>query len=135
MPFTIHSSGPTTVVTVDGTLMASNRGELKEMVLREVERGTRQFQIDCRDTSYIDSSGLGVLVSLAKAIRDRGGEIRIANLNHDLRTLFSLTKLDTLLRIEEAGGDGPAGRGARLTPPPPPSIRHGEMPPEIRSEA
>ena len=47
----------------------------------------------------IDSSGLGVLVSLAKRIRDAGGELRLANLHDELQTLFELTKLDTLFQI------------------------------------
>jgi anti-sigma B factor antagonist len=40
-----------------------------------------------------------VLVSLSKKIREQGGELRLANLNEDLRTLFELTKLDTLFHI------------------------------------
>jgi len=48
---------------------------------------------------YIDSSGLGVLVSLSKKIREQGGELRLAGLNADLQTLFELTKLDTLFSI------------------------------------
>jgi anti-sigma B factor antagonist len=40
-----------------------------------------------------------VLVSLSKKIREQGGELRLANLNDDLRTLFELTKLDTLFHI------------------------------------
>ena len=36
---------------------------------------------------------------LAKKIRDQGGDLRLANLNDDLQTLFELTKLDTLFQI------------------------------------
>jgi anti-sigma B factor antagonist len=57
--------------------------------------------IDFAQTGYIDSSGLGVLVSLSKKIREQGGELRLSSLNEDLRTLFELTKLDTLFRIAD----------------------------------
>ena len=50
-------------------------------------------------TGYIDSSGLGVLVSLSKKIREQGGDLRLAGLNEDLQSLFELTKLDTLFAI------------------------------------
>jgi anti-sigma B factor antagonist len=50
-------------------------------------------------TGYIDSSGLGVLVSLSKRIRELNGDLRLSNLNDDLKTLFELTKLDTLFQI------------------------------------
>ena len=46
-------------------------------------------------------SGRGVLVSLSKKIREQGGELRLSSLNEDLRTLFELTKLDTLFRIAD----------------------------------
>jgi len=44
-------------------------------------------------------SGLGVLVSLSKKIREAEGELRLSSLNMDLQTLFELTKLDTLFQI------------------------------------
>ena len=55
--------------------------------------------VDFTRTGYIDSSGLGVLVSMSKKIREQGGELRLAGLNEDLQTLFELTKLDTLFAI------------------------------------
>ena len=60
-------------------------------------------QLDGQQTGLIaiDSSGLGVLVSLSKKIREQGGELRLANLNDDLKTLFELTKLDTLFQIAD----------------------------------
>ena len=64
-------------------------------------RASRKFLIDFSQTGYIDSSGLGVLVSLSKKIREQGGELRLANLNDDLQTLFELTKLDTLFQISD----------------------------------
>ena len=57
-------------------------------LLDELERGEKKFLIDFAQTGYIDSSGLGVLVSLSKKIREQGGELRLANLNDDLKTLF-----------------------------------------------
>ena len=42
-----------------------------------------------------------MLVSLSKKIREQGGELRLARLNEDLRTLFELTKLDTLFQISD----------------------------------
>ncbi len=99
MGFRIRKSGNACVVEVEGQLIVGNRQELKQLVLDELERGDRKFLIDFTQTGYIDSSGLGVLVSLSKKIREAGGELRLAGLNEDLRTLFELTKLDTLFNI------------------------------------
>ena len=102
MGFQVNRQDGVTVVDVEGQLIVGNRQELKQKVLEELETGERKFVIDFSDTGYIDSSGLGVLVSLSKKIREQGGELRLASLDEDLRTLFELTKLDTLFKIADS---------------------------------
>jgi anti-sigma B factor antagonist len=101
MSFTLNKQGDVVVVEVEGQLIVGNRQELKQKVLDELEKGDHKFLIDFKQTGYIDSSGLGVLVSLSKKIREQGGELRLADLNDDLKTLFELTKLDTLFQIAD----------------------------------
>ena len=79
------------VLGVDGQLIVGNRHELKQKALDALEGGDRKFLIDFTSTGYIDSSGLG----------EAGGELRLAGLNEDLRTLFELTKLDSLFAIKD----------------------------------
>jgi anti-sigma B factor antagonist len=100
MTFTLRKeAGGVMVVTVDGQLIVGNRQELKQQVIDALDGGARKFVVDFSKTGYIDSSGLGVLVSLSKKIREHGGDLRLAGLNEDLQTLFELTKLDTLFAI------------------------------------
>ena len=87
------------VIDIEGQLIVGNRQELKQKILDALGTGERKFVVNFSDTSYIDSSGLGVLVSLSKKIREEEGVLRLASLNGDLRTLFELTKLDTLFEI------------------------------------
>lgn len=101
MGFTVTREDGICVVDVEGQLIVGNRQELKQRVLDQLENGDRTFVIDFARTGYIDSSGLGVLVSLSKKIREQGGDLRLAGLNEDLRTLFELTKLDTLFTITD----------------------------------
>ena len=89
------------VVQVEGQLIVGNRHELKDLVQAALERGDRRLLIDFSSTGYIESSGLGALVSISKRIREAGGELRLSGLNDDLRSLFELTKLDTLFAITE----------------------------------
>lgn len=109
MSFQVSKEGPVTVVDVEGQLIVGNRQELKQKVLEELEGGEKTFVIDFQKTGYIDSSGLGVLVSLSKKIREQGGELRLAGLNEDLRTLFELTKLDTLFKIADSRAEALQG--------------------------
>ena len=101
MGFRVLQNGEVTLVEVEGQLIVGNRQELKQQVLDRLEARDRKFVVDFANTGYIDSSGLGVLVSLSKKIREQGGELRLSSLNEDLRTLFELTKLDTLFRIAD----------------------------------
>jgi len=119
--------GDRVVISVEGQLIAGNRQQLKDVVLPEIDRGARHFVIDFADTGYIDSAGLGVLVSLSKRIRESDATLRLANLNDDLRTLFELTKLDTLFSF---GGDGHADSGvtADLAPKPRPASGAAQPP-------
>ena len=102
MGFQVEKVSDVLVVDVEGQLIVGNRQELKQKVLEELENGERKFVVDFEKTGYIDSSGLGVLVSLSKKVREQGGELRLANLNEDLKTLFELTKLDTLFFIADS---------------------------------
>ena len=94
-----RSASGVTIVRVEGQLIVGNRQELKALIQEALEQGERKFLIDCTDTGYIDSSGLGALVTISKKVRESGGELRLAALNDDLRSLFELTKLDALFQI------------------------------------
>ncbi len=96
MDFKVVAKDDDTLIEVGGQLIVGNRQLLKEQVLDQLERGDRKFIVDFSKTDYIDSSGLGVLVTLSKKIREQGGQLSLVSLSEDLRTLFELTKLDTL---------------------------------------
>ena len=96
MGFKVVAKDDATLIEVGGQLIVGNRQLLKEQVLDRLERGDRKFIVDFSKTDYIDSSGLGVLLTLSKKIREQGGQLSLVSLSEDLRTLFELTKLDTL---------------------------------------
>jgi len=96
MGFKVVVKDDVTLIEVGGQLIVGNRQLLKEQVLDQLERGDRKFILDFSKTDYVDSSGLGVLVTLSKKIREQGGQLSLVSLSEDLRTLFELTKLDTL---------------------------------------
>ncbi len=98
-----------TIIRIAGQLTVGNRQELKTLITEGLDRGERRLLIDCTETGYIDSSGLSALVSVARKVRELGGELRIAGLNDDLRSLFELTKLDTLFPISPTPAEALAG--------------------------
>ena len=124
MSFRTTKQGDDVVITVEGQLVAGNRQRLREAVVSEIDRGARSFVIDFAEAGYVDSAGLGALVSLSKKIRESSGSLRLANLNEDLRTLFELTRLDTLFALDEKNEQ--AGTAADVRPRPAPRRDEGE---------
>ena len=109
MNFLLTRTDDRLLVNVDGQLVVGNRQAFKQAVLDEVEQGARLVIIDFSRAAYIDSSGLGALVSLGKRLRELGGDVRLAALNDDLRTLFELTRLDALFPLSASRNVAIAG--------------------------
>jgi anti-sigma B factor antagonist len=122
MTFSIERSDDVSTVHIVDELVANDRQELRSELLAELARGAHTIRFDFGDANYIDGAGLGLLVSLAKVVREHVGELRIANLNEDMRSLFMLTRLDALFTIErnDDGGSPPAAG-----PPRPPDAQRG----------
>jgi anti-sigma B factor antagonist len=110
MSFSLSRTGDTVVVTVNGQLVVTNRQEFKQAILDAAEQGARLVVVDFSQAGYIDSSGLGALVSLSRRLREAGGDLRLVGLNDDLRTLFELTRLDALFPLYTTQAEAVGGR-------------------------
>ncbi|MDB4876425.1 MAG: anti-anti-sigma factor [Gemmatimonadetes bacterium] len=103
--FAVTREAPTAArVAVLGNVIVATRQALKQRVLDLLHDGVTTVTLDLAAAGYIDNSGLGVLVSIAKKCRDAGGALWLEGANEDLATLFAITKLDTLLNIRLAPG-------------------------------
>ena len=112
MAFTATKDGSGVyLIRIEGQLIVGNRQELKAAIATALEQGERKFCIDFSRTGYIDSSGLGALVSISKKVREQGAELRLSGLNEDLRSLFELTKLDTLFALSDTAEHAIEGLG------------------------
>lgn len=120
MSFSIERSADISTIQIVEELVAEDRPELRRAVLGELADGAHTVRFDFGRTGYIDGAGLGLLVSLSRLAREHTAEVTLANLNDDLRMLFTLTKLDSLFVIER-NDDSPLMRAAappRPTTPP-----------------
>ncbi len=95
-----------TIVRMDGRLDLLAAAEVKQQLAELIASGHRRLIFDLDRVSFVDSSGLGALISGLKAARQAGGDLRIARANQQVRTLLNLTMLERVLRpyetIEEA---------------------------------
>jgi anti-sigma B factor antagonist len=69
---------------------------LKEAVRNQFNEGNVQLILNLGDVSYIDSSGLGELVSIFTTVRAKGGDVKLVNLTSKAKDLLQLTKLLTV---------------------------------------
>ncbi len=64
-----------------------------------VAGGTQKVFIDLQKVDYIDSSGIGVLINTAKLIRKQKGDIVMANVSDDIKSIFKVIKLEEFITI------------------------------------
>ena len=86
------------VLHLEGRLNAVSTDALRKAVHDVVNGGTSQIAIDLSDVGFVDSSGLGALVSGLKETRRAGGDLRIAAANDQVRLVLQLTNLDRVLK-------------------------------------
>ena len=66
-----------------------------------VERGHVEIVVDLGGVTYIDSSGVGMLVGKLKAVREKGGDIRLLHVTTRGQRLFGMLKIMTVFEIFE----------------------------------
>jgi len=84
-----------------GHLDASSAKALKEKVDSLVKEKCVNFIIDMGAVDFIDSSGLGSLVSSLRSVNKSGGDIKISSLQNKVRAIFELTQLHRIFGIYE----------------------------------
>ena len=65
-----------------------------------IENGVVDFIFNFSECTFIDSTGLGVLVSIYKKCAERNGKLKLLSLRPEVRKLFKLTRLDRVFEIE-----------------------------------
>lgn len=85
------------VLALEGRLNMVSTGSLREAVHEVVDGGSPRVAIDLTRVEFVDSSGLGALVSGLKTARQAGGDLRIAGANDQVRLVLGLTNLERVL--------------------------------------
>lgn len=87
------------VVDVVGDLDARSAGDLKLTLNERIEQGKVWVLINLTEVPYMDSAGLGVLVSGLKNTNRQNGDLRLWGLQPDVRNIFELTRLNKVFQI------------------------------------
>ena len=86
--------------TLSGNLIGEKDGiPLTESFSEKLESGTQSFVIDLSEIQHINSSGLGVLITLLTKARKVGGEVVLSGPSSYISNLLLITKLNTIFTI------------------------------------
>ena len=89
------------MLDLSGEIDIYNADDLKNDLQILIGEHQSDVEIDCNELKYIDSTGLGVLVSALKLVKEYDGHVKLFNLKPHIAKIFYLTGLTKIMEIEE----------------------------------
>ncbi|HPT76291.1 MAG TPA: STAS domain-containing protein [Defluviitaleaceae bacterium] len=89
-------------ISIQGEIDIYNSSLLKDKLYELLEQEKADLYIDCEGLEYIDSTGLGSLVSVLKKVKQFKGNIHLSNLKPNIAKIFKITDLNKVFVIEGA---------------------------------
>lgn len=103
MTYTQEVSGSILKLNFSGDLIGENNGpELVELANEVLSNGTNYCLLDISDVRYINSSGIGVLITLLTKFRNKGGDLYLINPSEHVDKLLIMTKLQAIFNIADS---------------------------------
>jgi anti-sigma B factor antagonist len=98
---TVHSGGPPTVVDLRGEIDVATAGDVRTQIWTLVRNGQHELILDLDQVTFMDSSGLGMLVSGLRRVQHHGGYLELVCSQERLLMLFRITGLNETFRIHD----------------------------------
>lgn len=99
MEVKIEKENEKIIVTISGHLDTITAGELEQQAIPLLEYN-KHIVFECRELSYISSSGLRIILSVHKKLLDNKGELLLRNVSPEILSILNMTGLNTILNIE-----------------------------------
>jgi len=94
--------GDVSVVDVSGRItLGEGSSALRDLMRDMVSKNQKKILLNLGDVSYIDSSGIGELVSGFTTVTNSGGQLKLLNLTKRVKDLLQITKLYTVFDVHE----------------------------------
>lgn len=104
LSFTTRPHGDITVLEVSGEVDVATAPQLRTRLIELTTQGCRSVAIDFTSVSFIDSTGLGVLVGARRRLAEAGGVLDLVVPDGHIRELFAITGLDGVFTIVASVG-------------------------------
>ena len=106
------------VISLAGEVDLYTAPEFKQQLLEVIGQGGKEVVVDFTDTTFIDSTTLGVLVGGVKRLRPNGGQLALICDDRNITKIFEITGLDRVFTIYPTREDAVAQVGQDGTGPP-----------------
>lgn len=105
--------GGITVLDLSGKItLGEGSVQIRDAVRDVLATGSNRILLNLADVNYIDSSGIGELVSALTAVKNAGGEMKLLNLTKKVKDLLQITKLYTVFDVKDDEAEAVAAFGA-----------------------
>ena len=102
MKVTTRQVDGVTILDLSGRItLGEGSVTLRDSVRDLLSKGQKRILLNLADVNYIDSSGIGELVSAYTTVRNQGGELKLLNLTRKVHDLLQITKLYTVFDIKD----------------------------------
>lgn len=109
------------VVVVAGEVDVSTAPELRSVLAEAIERREPRIVVDLTETTFLDSSGLGVVLAAARGVRAHDGALAVVNVDATIARTFEITGLDQILAIRATRSEAIGALSASADASAPPS--------------
>jgi anti-sigma B factor antagonist len=97
-----RQAGDVTILDLSGKItIGEGSVQLREAVRRLLDEGKKKILLNLGDVSYVDSSGIGELVSSYTTTNNNGGQLKLLNLTKKIQDLLMITKLLTVFETHD----------------------------------
>ena len=101
MEITLRDEGAVSILSLNGRLDLASGTALKEQVKSLFEKDKTSIHFNLAEVEFINSSGLGGLVSIMKETRLRKGRLTLSNMANYVKEIFEITQLSHIFEIFE----------------------------------
>ena len=94
--------GKVLVLEIEGVMDAEHSSQIKKSFSQVQEEGEKNIVLDLNKVSFIDSTGLGILISLMRHLNEQEGRLQLSGLQDEVKSIFEITRLFRVFEISQS---------------------------------
>ena len=89
----------TVIAELEKQVVIGNSTKVKEEVRNHISKDNNNVLLDFSNVQFIDSSGIGAIITILKAVNEMNGKVKIYNPKEDVRKVLNMVRLDQIIDI------------------------------------